>query len=381
MLPVDDTGATGARTRDGISSICRFQRLTPILRPASTLHHPNCKPENDNGPTATSTQRRQSPRFPAHGPRLESPCPVPLWLLVAGSNSDNAAIELNGTGASLCSTGVAILRRRQSLATHLCPSPLPQQTGPRAPESREYVHRPIHVSPEEHWKYVPLFPLCRRWGPLPGPPPRAPLPHQLRCSLFTRPAHAALSCRPHSPNPNVRVVSFSARSLGHVSMHAHFWGRGHPEEGNGGSMAEQTAALHPTTLLPDARPLRRQPSLLIRRPCSAAILPRYSLELGTWSTSLETEEHNLRRGRGSVPSPRRTAGSSTPPQSRTMSQMHHGLPSTVLIPLWSLDLVLEPDMDIRNAGKWHRAAKQSWATNTSAGRQEPSAILRYPIRH
>lgn len=185
MLPVDDTGATGARTRDGISSICRFQRLTPILRPASTLHHPNCKPENDNGPTATSTQRRQSPRFPAHGPRLESPCPVPLWLLVAGSNSDNAAIELNGTGASLCLTGVAILRRRQSLATHLCPSPLPQQTGPRAPESRVRTSTNPRF-PEEHWKYVPLFPLCRRWGPLPGPPPREPLPHQLRCSLFTR---------------------------------------------------------------------------------------------------------------------------------------------------------------------------------------------------
>lgn len=45
-------------------------------------------------------------------------------------------------------------------------------------------------------------------------------------------------------------------------------------------MAEQTAALHPTTLLLDASPpLRRQRSVLIRRFCSAAILPRYSPEL------------------------------------------------------------------------------------------------------
>lgn len=41
-------------------------------------------------------------------------------------------------------------------------------------------------------------------------------------------------------------------------------------------MAKQTAALHPTTLLLDASPLRHQRSVLIRRSCSAAILPRYS---------------------------------------------------------------------------------------------------------
>lgn len=187
MLPVDDTGATGARTRDGISSICRFQRLTPILRPASTLHHPNCKPENDNGPTATSTQRRQSPRFPAHGPRLESPCPVPLWLLVAGSNSDNAAIELNGTGASLCSTGVAILRRRQSLATHLCPSPLPQQTGPRAPESR------VRTSTNPRFPRGTLE-ICSAVSPLPplgtiagsSPEPPSPISFAVLYSLVLR---------------------------------------------------------------------------------------------------------------------------------------------------------------------------------------------------
>lgn len=196
MLPVDDTGATGARTRGGISSICRFQRLTLILRLASTLHYLNYKPENDNGPTATSTQRRQSPRFPAHGPRLESPWPVPLWLLVAGSNSDNAAIELNGTGASLCSTGVAILRRRQSLATHLCPSPLPQQTGPRAPESR------VRTSTNPRFPRGTLE-ICSAVSPLPplgtiaGSSPPSPPPPS--ASLFSM--HSSCACCSFLPPP------------------------------------------------------------------------------------------------------------------------------------------------------------------------------------
>lgn len=136
-------------------------------------------------------------------------------------------------------------------------------------------------------------------------------------------------------------------------------------------MAKQTAALHPTTLLLDASPLRHQRSVLIRRSCSAAILPRYSPGLHgvhPWrrrsTTSVEALESFQAYGAPGQQHPRHRVERyhkctmACHPQSRPL--MEH---------------IPEPDIDVRHAGKWHREAKKSWA-QTPQRREESGAILR-----